>query len=84
MPTIRILFFAALREQLGAELAHEVAGGATVADVRAALRARGEPWAALLDAARGTRAALNQALCDERAAVRPGDELAFFPPVTGG
>ncbi|MCA0174711.1 MAG: MoaD/ThiS family protein [Proteobacteria bacterium] len=84
MSTIRILFFAALREQLGAELAHEIAPGTTVADVRTALRARGEPWATLLDAARGTRTALNQALCGEQATLRPGDELAFFPPVTGG
>lgn len=84
MPSIRILFFAALREQLGAELALEIAPRATVADVRAALRARGAPWAGLLDATRGTRAALNQALCSEQAAVQPGDELAFFPPVTGG
>ena len=84
MATIRILFFAALREQLGPEVVHALPAGATVASVRAALRAQGEPWAALLDAARGTRAALNQALAGEDAAVQPGDELAFFPPVTGG
>lgn len=84
MPTVRILFFAALREQLGGELAFEAAPGASVAEVRAALRARGAPWAELLDAARGTRAALNQVLTSEDAHVHAGDELAFFPPVTGG
>jgi len=30
------------------------------------------------------RAALNQTLCDEAAAVQDGAEVAFFPPVTGG
>lgn len=84
MSTVRILFFAALREQLGPHLDWAVAPGATVAQVRAALRARGEPWASLLDAANGTRAAVNQALAGEDAAVAGGDELAFFPPVTGG
>lgn len=81
---IRLRFFASLREALGPEASLELPEGASVAQARDALIARGEPFAAALARGRAVRAALNQALCDEGAALKAGDELAFFPPVTGG
>jgi molybdopterin synthase sulfur carrier subunit len=56
----------------------------TVGDVRAWLLARGEPWATALAEGRALRMACNQRMCDAGTPVAPGDEVAFFPPVTGG
>lgn len=81
---VRILYFAALREALG--LAREEfelpAGVDSVGSLRACLAARGEAWERL--AARNVKAAVNQCMAGGDAPVRPGDEVAFFPPVTGG
>lgn len=82
--SIRLRFFAALREQLGAEGHLSLPDGSTVAAARDALLALGEPQATVLARGRAVRAALNQKLCDEAAVLHEGDELAFFPPVTGG
>lgn len=81
---LRLRFFASLREALGAQAELRLAPGSTVADARVALVSRGAPYAAALAPDRALRAALNQVLCDEQAALADGDELAFFPPVTGG
>lgn len=84
MLTIRLRFFASLREALGAEGQLQLPAGSRVADARAALVARGAPFDAALAPGRALRAARNQVLCDEATALSDGDELAFFPPVTGG
>jgi molybdopterin synthase sulfur carrier subunit len=44
----------------------------------------GGPAAQALGRDRVLRMALNQTLCEEDAALMPGAEVAFFPPVTGG
>ena len=44
----------------------------------------GEAWSRGLRDAQRTRAAVNHQLVDELHELRAGDELAFFPPVTGG
>ncbi len=81
---IKILFFGALRERLQcANLSFELNSPCTVADVMAQLRQRSPLFAdALLDA--NLLYALNQQLCDVQTQVHSGDEVAFFPPVTGG
>ncbi|WP_370538135.1 MoaD/ThiS family protein [Ideonella sp.] len=84
MITIQLKFFASLREALGAEQALSLPAGSSIAAARAALVARGEPFAGKLAQGRAVRAALNQQLADESATLADGDELAFFPPVTGG
>jgi molybdopterin synthase sulfur carrier subunit len=61
-----------------------MAEGATVAQLRDTLIARGGAHAAVLDRGRPVRAALNQVLCDEASIVPAGAEVAFSPPVTGG
>lgn len=81
---IRILFFASLRERLNTDrLDLPAESVASVADVRQALRQRGENWASLLDDD-ATLVAVNQSMAREHSPVVDGDEVAFFPPVTGG
>ena len=84
MHTIQIRFFAALREALGTTESSLPTAAATVADLRDELIARGGAWAEALGRGRAVRAALNQAMVPESAALKDGDEVAFFPPVTGG
>ena len=45
-------------------------------------RSRGEPWSSAFG--NRIRIAINQQLAEEGDAIRDGDEVAFFPPVTGG
>ena len=83
---MQILYFASLREQAGTG-AEEVSPPASVGDVSALvewLRARGGgPAKALADLSR-VRVAVNQEHVRLDHPVRPDDEVAFFPPVTGG
>ena len=83
---IKVLYFARLREQLGAA-AEEIpsdAGLATVADLTALLRRRGGVWAEILGESETIMTAVNQEMARPETAVEDGDEVAFFPPVTGG
>jgi molybdopterin synthase sulfur carrier subunit len=84
--TVKVLYFASLREKLGrdAEDLDLPAGVATIAGLRAHLRARGGAWAEALAEGRLLRAAVNQDMAQPAAAIKAGDEVAFFPPVTGG
>ena len=84
---IEVVYLARLREafgRAGERVALAAGDGITVADVIAELRARGGVWAAELAAGRAFRIALNHTMVSSDAAVRAGDELALFPPVTGG
>ena len=81
---IRVVFFASIREAVGThQLELDSAGIASAADVVHALRERGEPWQAVLGG-ENVLIAVNQTMAEPGAAVREGDEVAFFPPVTGG
>jgi molybdopterin synthase sulfur carrier subunit len=83
---IQILYFAWLRERIGLseERVEPPAGTARVADLVTWLRSRGAGYAeALADTAR-VRCAVNQDFATPEAAIADGDEIAFFPPITGG
>ncbi len=84
--TINMLYFARLRETFGmaSEAMALPAGVSTLEGVRATLAARGGVWAHELAAGRAFRAAVNQHVADADTPVADGDEVAFFPPVTGG
>ncbi len=82
--TLQVRYFASLREALGASETLSLDAPARVADARDALIARSPAHATALARGRAVRAALDQTLCSEDAALRDGAELAFFPPVTGG
>ena len=83
---IRIRYFAHLRETLGAadEQLAPVPEIATVADLVAHLRARGGVWAQALVPGERLMVAVNQELARPDTRVRDADEVALFPPVTGG
>lgn len=81
---VKLRFFASLREQLGEAGTLTLPDGATVGQAREALTARGGVHAEVLARSRAVRAAVNQKMAAETAVLADGDELAFFPPVTGG
>jgi molybdopterin synthase sulfur carrier subunit len=82
---VKVRYFASLREALGVsveeiELPPRVA---TAGALRDHIAARGEPWTQLART-RNLRCAVNQAMVGFDGRVEAGDEIAFFPPVTGG
>ena len=81
---IQIRFFASLREALGLSSLSWQTQAATIGALRDELIARGGAWAEALARGRAVRAALDQAMVGDDAALRDGAEVAFFPPVTGG
>ena len=86
LPALRILYFAWLRERtgMGEEEVRLPEGVATVGDLVAWLGARGPGFRAAFANTRTVRCAVNQDFATPETAVHPGDEVAFFPPVTGG
>lgn len=83
---IRILYFASLRDRLGQE-SEELELPAHVADVgalRTLLQSRGGIWSELFGGDTPVLAAVNQEMAQEETPVAEGDEIGFFPPVTGG
>ncbi len=84
--TVRLLYFAGLRERLGmsGEELSLPSGVATVAALRTHLSGRDETWHAALSGNSALRVAVNQVMANANTAIKAGDEVAFFPPVTGG
>lgn len=81
---IHLRYFAGLREGLGSGHTLALAGPCTLAELRAHLQRTSPLHAELLASGRAVRCALNQVMQDESAVLKDGDEVAFFPPVTGG
>jgi molybdopterin synthase sulfur carrier subunit len=81
---IRVLFFAQLREDLGcSELMLDSVGVDKVSDVFKVLLTQHPSWNVFLNNP-NLRVAVNQAYAKADSPVSSGDEVAFFPPVTGG
>ena len=83
---VKVLFFAALREQVGVTSEEIDLPGetATIASLRSHLAARGDKWQTALSEKKLLRFAVNQDMAQADAMLKAGDEVAFFPPVTGG
>lgn len=82
--SITILYFARLRETLGTERESlEFAAPLTISDLKQQLGARGDRWQQAFADQRLLNA-INQATCKDDQLIEDGDEIAFFPPVTGG
>ena len=81
--SVKILYFASLKEALGlpGESLELPTGVDTVGALRDWLAGHGRDR---LATARNLRCAVNQDMAKLDAAIKDGDEIAFFPPVTGG
>ena len=73
-----------MRELIGVGSETVETQAATLGALRDELIARGGAYAEALGRERVVRAALNQTMSDESAALVDGAEVGFFPPVTGG
>jgi molybdopterin synthase sulfur carrier subunit len=84
--TVSLVYLARLREAFGAasERIEAPSDVNTVGALRAWLAARGGVWAAELAPGRAVRIAVNHDLAHAGTPISPGDEVAIFPPVTGG
>ncbi|MEW6676924.1 MAG: molybdopterin converting factor subunit 1 [Pseudomonadota bacterium] len=82
---LRVLYFARLREVFGySQETLALPAPATLADMLAVLRDRGGVWARELAPERAFRLAVNQDIAAPDTPLADGDEVALFPPVTGG
>ena len=86
MRSIQIFYFAWLKDRLGrgeeqVSLPDEVVD---VGGLRHWMRTRGQLYHTVFAEGGRVRAAVNQDFAADDAAVAAGDEVAFFPPVTGG
>ena len=83
---VRLLYFARLREVFATAQETPVLpeGVDTLAGLLDWLRARGGAWAEELATGRAYRVAINQDLVERDAPLGDNDEIAIFPPVTGG
>ena len=81
---VNLRYFASIREALSTGSESLDTQATTLAALRDELIARGGPYAEALARGKAVRVALNQTMVDDAAALQPGCEVAFFPPVTGG
>jgi molybdopterin synthase sulfur carrier subunit len=83
---ITILYFASVKEKLGlAKEAIELPPGVHhVRTLAALLRERGQLWVEVLGGGHNVKVAVNQSMATLDEGIKDGDEIAFFPPVTGG
>ena len=84
MNQITVRYFASIREAMGTGSESLQTAAATVGALRTELMGQSEAAAQALAEGKAVRMALNQNMCDGAAALKSGDEVAFFPPVTGG
>lgn len=81
---ITVRYFASIREAMGTGSEALDTTATTVGALRQALMARSDTAAQALAEGKAVRMALNQDMCSADAPLKAGDEVAFFPPVTGG
>jgi sulfur-carrier protein len=81
---VEVRYFASIREALGSAEQVDIDGASSVGSLRDALAARGGRYAEALGRQRVLRSARNRVLCVEAEPLGEGDEVGFFPPVTGG
>ncbi len=83
---IKLIYFARLREALncGAERVDLPADVRDVEGLRRYLQSRGGAWGEELASGNPVRVAVNQDIAQGTTPIADGDEVAFFPPVTGG
>jgi len=81
---IRVLYFASLRERLGRGDETLQTSPGSVGELRSQLAARGGVWTEVFAGDQRVLAAVNQEMAAAEQPLTAGDEVGFFPPVTGG
>jgi len=81
---VAVRYFASVREALGPGEEVDIGAGADIAALRDALIARGGRHAEALGRQRVLRSARNRVLSPDSTPLGDGDEVGFFPPLTGG
>ena len=81
---ITVRYFASIREAMQTSSASLSTQACTVGALRSEIMAQSPAAAQALAEGKAVRMALNQDMCDGSATLKNGDEVAFFPPVTGG
>lgn len=82
--TVNVLFFGQLRETVATDqISATLPADATVDTLVDQLAARGEPWQ-ILRGDQPVMVAINQTMGGPDHTLNDGDEVALFPPVTGG
>ena len=83
---IKLFYFAKVREVLGIDR-EEIdveTDIKTLAELIAFLKLRGRQWQSIFDMSSSYRMAVNQELVEANHTINANDEVAFFPPITGG
>ncbi|MGR5280505.1 molybdopterin synthase sulfur carrier subunit [Photobacterium damselae] len=80
---ITVLFFAQVKELVGQSQIDVEASVNTAEELRQQLALRGDKWQLALESGK-LLVAVNQTICPLDTDIKDGDEVAFFPPVTGG
>ncbi len=81
---VDILYFASFREVLGQANEQMPAQFQTVGALINELAERGENWKMALQDNQNLQIAVNHDVACRDTEIKAGDEIAFFPPVTGG
>ena len=83
---IKVLYFARIKEAVIYSTEDIVlpSNVLTITALKNYLAQRGDTWADLFNGRQTIRAAINHELVGNLASIKEGDEVAFFPPVTGG
>ena len=83
---IKLFYFAKVREVLGIDREEiDVESNIkTLAELVAFLKLRGSQWQSIFDMSSSYRMAVNQELVEANHIINANDEVAFFPPITGG
>ncbi|MDC0602148.1 MoaD/ThiS family protein [Aliiglaciecola sp.] len=80
---MKVVFFGKLREQVGTSVIDVIETPENIEGLLKVLKSKGDNWRQAFDD-NDVLIAVNQTLCDSSQMLSFNDEVAFFPPVTGG